>query len=205
MRTLQVDIQRQETTISKLKDTLEEATPQTGVLEELERQLAEHAETKKINENQYQDIVNEKDRLNAEQREKKTEMDAVQEEIDEINTRIEKAKSRLQKLQDRRQDVVRAKNEVFARLEDAQREKINRESELDHREKEVQDFTTQAELVSPRIRVDPGETATSIEAKLDRLNEEKERHVRAYVLFLDTAITYTDYKQGGWRHRTAYT
>lgn len=179
MRNIEVEKQRQQETIDRLTDALEEATPQTGVLEELESQLKEHTETLEMNVAQYDDLIAERARINAEQKTKKKKMDAIQAEINEFATRITKAERRLEKAQNHRDEVVKDKNSAFAHLARAEQSMVQYQSSREEQLREVEDYTRQASAIVGRVRVDPGETGTSIETKLTKLQEDKVRHERA--------------------------
>ncbi|KIW02792.1 uncharacterized protein PV09_05853 [Verruconis gallopava] len=175
MKSLHDQLDRQEVAIQDLKDELEADTPQRGLLEQYEQQLEDAKETEQMNINTYQDSVLEKDRLNAEQRPIKTELDKLQSEIEMLEERIKKAELRLEKAKDKCEIERRRTNQSHELVKDAEAAKTNLEKKREEQEKLVADFTEQAEQVSRRVPIDDGETVESLEAKLLRLQREQAR------------------------------
>jgi chromosome segregation ATPase len=175
IESLNLSIDRQEVAIQDLKDALEADTPQTGLLEQFDQNLKDAQDTRQINENQYKDLINEKDSLNSKARVLMNQLNGFGEELANIDDRINKAKASLEKAINKREEEVRKSNQTHILLRDARDHKIRLEEERDQQVARVSDFTEQAEQISPRIPVDAGETAESLEAKLNKLQREQLR------------------------------
>lgn len=175
IKALENDIDRQEVEIQDLKDVLEKDTPQTGLLEQYERNLSDAQDTKRMNEDQYKDSIIEKDKLGQDARPLKDQLNVLADELGDLDARIKKVESRLEKATNKREEDIRKANLSHERVGDARKAKAAIEADRDEQVARVNDFTEQAETISQRIPVDVGETAESLEAKLKKLQREKLR------------------------------
>jgi chromosome segregation ATPase len=167
-----LEVQRAEERVNTLQDELEADTPQTGTLENLETDLKKEEDEKKSLTQQYQLGLTEKERLNAEQRNLKSQVDAVDERISELDAKIMKIDERKQKLTDERYSIVLKKNEAYSKIADSEQRKQALEQARDNQATTVAVFVEGASKVSDRVAIDPGETATSLDAKLHKLGEQ---------------------------------
>lgn len=175
MKELDVAIQRQEVALQDLKDQLEADTPQEQGLERLEMELKDAQDTQQMNEHQYGDAVLEKDRLNAQQRPIKNQLNNIQQELAEIDERIKEAQKTVHRAEDKRAAKLLETNRSYEAIGDADKAKDRLERVRAEQVDTVNSFTEQAELVSLRVPIDPGETVDSLEAKLNRLQREQAR------------------------------
>lgn len=182
---LQIQAQRAESHFEQLQDELEAQTPQAGKVETLQKDLQQAQEEKEITENSLDDAVSERDKINTLQRELKTQLDRLQVELADANAKIEKAQKKIQTLKDRRQVKLLAKNGAIAKLNDIRENKSGLEGERDGQAKTVEEYTRQAaeyvakrtdldseELENFRVAVPEGETAASLEKKMESIREE---------------------------------
>jgi phenylalanyl-tRNA synthetase alpha subunit len=163
--------------VQDLKDALEKDTPQTGLLEQFEQNLKDAQDTKQMNENQYGDSINEKDKLGRDARPLKDRLNTIGGELADIDHRIKKAEARLEKAINKREEEIRKANLSHEQVEMGEHIKARLEKQRDDQISTVNSFTEQAEQVSRRIPIDAGETGDSIEAKLAKLVRDQQRQV----------------------------
>ena len=170
-----MDIERLDEYQKTLEDELEADTPQTGKIEALEQEIEQIEKDIKIDENQYEDSVTEKDRLNGEQRERKSQLDAVAASIDSVNKKLAKANLSKNLLEKDQHDTVLKKNEAFAKVDDAKAKRERRETVKEQQEVTVEAYKRQATQVCARVAVDPGVSADAYDKKLLVLQEQIEK------------------------------
>jgi structural maintenance of chromosomes protein 6 len=166
--------------VSQLQDKLEEATPQSGVLERLENQLKEAKAAKELLNNSWMDSVTQLDELNALNRELKEQMDAWDSNITIIKKKVSKADRDAQNLDVRRQDLVLNKNQAVADKRSAESDKEAREKDCDEEKEKLAKHTESALKYFERIPVDKGETYDSLDAKYKRLHKDLSDAQRRY-------------------------
>lgn len=200
MKDLNVSAERAEDEVQRLKNQLEEDTPQEQELERLEVELREAQETQQQYEGQYGDCVLERDRLNAEQRPIKDKLNEIQNDLTSQAERIKAAEKALHKAEDNRSAKVLELNNSHEIVKDAEEHRARLEQEHATQSNTVTSFTAQAQSVSGRVAIDPEETTDSLEAKLKRMEREQARQREEYVLPVRYIIgAYTDHGQTGWR------
>lgn len=177
-KTMTEAAQRLETRVHELQDALEEDTPQTGTLDQLESDLEKEKEERKHMEDQYKLAVEEKTRINDEQRILKSKIDAIDHQVKEIEAMIAKNGRRKDRLKNEYDSLVLQKNEAVASVIDAERLKDELQSARQQQEDVVQNFIGQANQVCARVPVDQGETPNSLETKLKKLEEQIQRAER---------------------------
>jgi structural maintenance of chromosomes protein 6 len=138
----------------------------------LERLIVEAEKDRTLDENQYFDYVTENDRLSAANRDIRNQQNAIDNEKEEIERRKSKADIRVKMQMDERHRLLLEKNEAMARVVDIEGEKRQREQEKEEQEARVAEFIGEASKISDRIAVDPGETAGSLDKKLDKLHDQ---------------------------------
>jgi len=175
MKELNLLVQRQEVALQDLKDALEADTPQEQALERLEAELKDAQETQQMNENQYQDAVVERDRLNSEIKPLMKKLSDIQRDLDNADEQVKAAERDLHRIEDQRMAKLRETNRSQEAIGDAEQQKGRLERERDLQVKQVSQFTEEASNMSLRVPIDPGETVDSIEKKLERITREQAR------------------------------
>jgi structural maintenance of chromosomes protein 6 len=178
MRQFQVDKERQEVELQDLKDKLEADTPQEQALEGLEKDLAEAEEELTLNQSMYQDSVNEKDKLSAENKPIRTQLNDMESELAEIEERINHAERAYNKAAQKRETKQFETNRKHEEVGDAEKTKERLIRDRDAQVSLVQDFDNEAQKISSRIPIDDGETTDSLEAKLNKLSAEKAHYAQ---------------------------
>ena len=176
MKELNLSIERQEVAIQDLKNALEEDTPQEQELERLEGELREAQGTLELYENQFEDSVVQKDKLNAEQRPIKDKLNELQADIENAEKQVATATKALHKAEDVREARLRETNLRHEQVGDAERQKARLERECEGQVEKVHTFTTEAESVCLRVPIDEGATPEYIDKILDKLRDDKARY-----------------------------
>ena len=149
-----------------LEDELEADTPQTGKIEALEQEIEQIEKEIEMDENQYEDSVTEKDRLNGQQRERKVQLDDVIAGIDELTKKIKNASLSKELLEKDQHEMVLNKNEALAKVDDAKAKRARREAVKQQQAETVETYTRQATQVCARVAVDPGVSPEAYDKKL---------------------------------------
>jgi structural maintenance of chromosomes protein 6 len=173
-------VDRLEEDVSSLQDRLEEATPQTGVLEALEKKLNEAETSKESYSEAYQNSVTVMDELNVEQREFKAEMDTLDKDIETIKKKVTRAETEAGKLDVRRHDRLTQKNAKIADLRTQENLKETTEGEISKQKEVLTEFINNAREICERIPVPPNETLDSLERKFDRVKQDVGEARRRY-------------------------
>ena len=177
-------IDKLEESVSRLHDKLDEATPQTGVLEEYEKKLHAATEEKRMHSDSYRLAVTAIDEKNGEQKDLKSEMDVMDSNISIIKKKVSQAEAEANKLDTAKQDRLYAKNGAIASLRDAENLREVKETERDKVKEELVEVTRKAAEYFERVPVDAGETYHTLQLKFDKLQRDLQDARRQYeILF----------------------
>ncbi|KAF2466767.1 dna repair protein-like protein rad18 [Lindgomyces ingoldianus] len=171
---LTVQFQEAQSAVENLEEELNAATPDAGLIAQLEKDLREVKNDKKFIEQQYQDNVTEKDDLDKSQRKSKADLDAAQARLERLNIELGKAEAKASKLSHRREQALREKNRSLEEANEAQENKSEWDRKRGQQQELVQGTIAEAEQVCPRVEVPPRETFQSLETKLQRLQKERQ-------------------------------
>ncbi|KAI9822924.1 MAG: Structural maintenance of chromosomes protein 6 [Thelocarpon impressellum] len=174
-RDLQVRVRRSEELVERLQDDFERENAEDGRLQVLKDGLTEAEEEKRLNEETYQSGVTQKDKLNHISKSLTEEVQAADREIEEHQARIKKAESRALKMQTARAAAVHERDLAYQDVNTAKLKKSRVEMELERQALTVSAATELALRVSPRVDLDPGEDADSLELKLNKMEKDLKR------------------------------
>jgi len=177
--TLRIQQTRTQQTVQKLKEDLEAAIPQDGVLDALKDQLQQVEEERDHMQTQYEVATDNRAQFTAELAELQKAIDAANAQLKEYGERFDKAKRAQQAAIDRRQTILRTKNEGDERINDAKREKAEADDALQRAAQVVEEFTREASTFCARVPVPAGETTNSLDKKLTNMEKELTEAVRA--------------------------
>ncbi|KAI9807767.1 MAG: hypothetical protein M1825_005072 [Sarcosagium campestre] len=177
-KSLQVQVQKAEEHAEMLEDELEKDSAEAGRLDALKAGLAEAEEEKRLNEGSYEDAINSKDKLNETARALKDRLKVFDSEIAEIDVKVKKAAETASRLADARHVALQKKNVAYAGVATAKAQKGAIEGRRAAQENKVTEFASQARQVCSRVPVDRGETADSLDRKLDKLSQDLQRFER---------------------------
>lgn len=174
-QSLLVDNQRADDRVESLKNDIEANMPQDGKLQELERQLKEIEESEALAFNQYDDADREKIRLHEIARDLKDRLNAAQKELEGHENRVQKAEIRMNNLAHERHHALMEKNKALNAIDVAKREKEAAEQARDAQANTVAEFTGAAEGICRRVPVDDGVTATHLDKRLEKFQQDLKR------------------------------
>ena len=173
---LQLEIQRAEDAVEELKDAIDKDNMADGRLDLLEATLQEAKEEKRVNEASYGDGVVAMDALVEKLKEIKRELAAKDDEIRLYEDKVRDLEGEEIKLLNNRRKALGDKSGAIGRVNDARQEKIQIERRLEQIAARILDFSEKANIVSPRVRVGDGETANSLDKKLEKLARDLRRY-----------------------------
>jgi len=154
----------------------------TSVLEELRGQLEEAENDLQTTRDSYQDSVNQRDAIDALDKELKQQADAVYSEVQAIQAKIKRAQHRAQEREKTRYNALLKKNHTLGFLDESRREKEEAVHARDVLAGQIRDdLTPQAEAVHSRVPVPQGTTTDMLDARMDKLVKEKRAFEQRYV------------------------
>jgi len=154
----------------------------TSVLEELRGQLEEAENDLQTTRDSYQDSVNQRDKIDALNKELRQQVDAVYSEVQAIETKIKRAQDRAQEREKSRYNSLLKKNHTLGLLDESRREKEEAVHARDVLAGQIRDdLTPQAEAVHTRVPVPQGTTTDMLDARMDKLVKEKRAFEQRYV------------------------
>ena len=156
----------------ELQDALDLDAVEEGRLDELKGQLSEARGEKRTHEASYEESVIAKDKNNellSASREQMASKDII---IEDAKAKVFKAEGRVTKCANQRLSALRYKNSALEAVESTKLEREQYERERDEGSQYVEEFTRKANEFCPRVPVDEGETAESIDLKLEKLNKD---------------------------------
>ena len=168
-------MQRAEEVVGQLQDALEEDRIEEGRLEVLKEHLQEARDDLKTQQGSYEEGVVSGDKAKESMKIAKEQMAAIDVRIDEATTRLKKAQNRALKCSAQRQSDLQQKDLAINAVQDAKDRFAHAERKREGLADIVANHTTQAQDVSARVPIPPGETAESLDAKLDKLNKDLKR------------------------------
>lgn len=161
-----VQVQRQEEKVTQLKDQLEEATPQTGLLDSYREELRTAESDEEILSNQVQDFVIEKRRLNAQARELKDKLNEIDDELEAAEQEVQNVQRRHDDVEQKRYQLLLEKNRAVQAVEDAQSRLQGLQARRQEVQDELQSATAEASEHSARVPLDGGKSTQDFEKAL---------------------------------------
>lgn len=158
-----VQIQRQEAKVAELKDQLEEATPQTGLLDSYREELRTAESDEGILSNQFEDFVIEKRRLNGQARELKDKLTEIDNELESAEQEVRNVQARHDHLERRRYNLLLEKNVSVQAVEDAQSRLQGLQTTRQEAHDQLQSITAEASEHSERVPLDRGKSTQDFE------------------------------------------
>lgn len=175
---LRVNCQKAEDEREALRDAIEEDSVGNGKLITLQEGLHEQEEAKKMDEGQYQDAVEAKERKKIELSAAKKELTNFDNQIDRLQAQADKKQAEAQRISKRRAACLTEKNAAIGRIEDGQRDQQSYQVQLEDHETALQRCAEEAAQVSPRVEVPPRETHATLNAKYEKLSHDLQRSER---------------------------
>ena len=175
---LLVQVQRAEEHAEQLQDELERDNAEDGRLDVLKESLMEAEEERKINEGSYENAVMQKDQLNALSKTMQDTLRRHDGEVAEQEAKIKKTEARVLKTSSARMVALQEKNSHFQNITDRIEDKVRIERKQAEQAETVRSWSEEARKISQRVPVDEGETAESLDKKLEKLTADQEKFQR---------------------------
>ncbi|KAK5173184.1 Structural maintenance of chromosomes protein 6 [Saxophila tyrrhenica] len=172
---LKVQYQQAEDEIEQQQALIDRNRPEDGKLQELERQLRDAKVESDSQGSSFQDIINAMDDLNNDARGIKAALDGATSELATAQKNVERAERRVDDLATKRQKALQEKNLAIQLIDQAHKEQTEAEGRLDTHKNHVAAFVEQAKQVSRRVEVPEGMTAAKLDARLDKLLDDRRR------------------------------
>lgn len=173
---LRIEQQRLSDAADALEDALEKDQVVDGKLETLQNTLKEREEEQKLALNSLDDAKAALDTMRDKMLRQRKAMSAKEAEIKPLEEDVKVAESECLKVDEHRRAVLNEKNQAYERVKDLQQERDARIGNREEMNTRVANYIEQASIVSPRVPVDEGETADSLDKKLDKLSRDLDRY-----------------------------
>ncbi|KAH6637581.1 dna repair protein-like protein rad18 [Boeremia exigua] len=145
--------------VEALEAELSDATPDAAAIEVLEDQLRTARDEQKRCEEVYEDMVEQKMELGAENATNKQALDDAQKEVKDLEFRLTKAQARVRAMQSKREDALKAKNKAIDSIKAVEDNKKLWIDERVSKQAEVEKRIADAMTVAPdRVAVPAGKT-----------------------------------------------
>lgn len=159
--------------MERLELELSAATPDTGVLEQLEESLREAQEAEVFERGQLEDIMAQRIKLSDLSREQMRSKVAAQREIEQSEMELDKLSKNAEKLKAKREQALREKNAALEEVQEAENTKKQWEERRGQAQANLTRDLAMAEQICPRVEVPRGETYASLDKKRQRLARER--------------------------------
>lgn len=181
---LKIEMQRMEDHVESLREELERENPEDGRLDSLKEALKEAEEDKMIQDGSYGDSVRAMNKMVQDLKEIRREQAAKDQHVSDLVNRSKVASDEQKLVEHQRRDLIHRKNNAIGDIDKQRTERTRVKDKLDQAEARVLDYSEKASQISPRVAVDEGETLSSLDQKLTKLNRDLERYSQQYVSFL---------------------
>ncbi|KAL9026519.1 MAG: hypothetical protein Q9196_004825 [Gyalolechia fulgens] len=170
-----LEVQRIEAEIEDVQDTLDKDAVEEGKLEALKEGLSEAKEELATHQASFGDSVIAVDKARESLRTLRERMKSMDSEIAEVQAKIRKAETKRVKLSERREAALREKNSAFAELEQAKEMQENTRKARTDIAETVAIWIGEASQVCPRVPIDKGETYSTVEKRMEKLQADLKR------------------------------
>lgn len=169
---LRIAFEKLDDAVDAAREAVENDSVEAGKLEAIKDALAQAQEEKSVHDGSMVDsvvAVDAKKRVMKEHRDRLIEIDT---QIQSFESVARESSDDVQRKSHARQTALGDKNAAVARIEDAKRDQGTLQRRREQQTATVEDFTTKASAISPRVNIDPGETPRSLDAKLVKIQED---------------------------------
>ncbi|GAA85642.1 hypothetical protein AKAW_03756 [Aspergillus luchuensis IFO 4308] len=173
---LRIAAQRMEDRVEELKDALDREAPEDGRLDGLRTTLQEAEEERHLNEGSLNDATDAMEALMKELKAIKQELAAKDAEIAIVQEELKVAQDAERKADEERRKRINDKNAAAERIEDRKRDRDRVKNKRDEIAVRIVDFSEKANIICDRVAIEEGETAASLDRKLERLHNDIKRY-----------------------------
>ena len=179
---LKIEMQRMEDQVESLREELERENPEDGRIDTLRATLKEAEEDKAIQDGSYHDSVQAMNELVQNLKDVRREQSIHDQTVSELVNRSRVASDEQKLVDHKRRDVLNRKNTALANIDQQKSERDRIRDKRQQAEARVLDYSEKASQISPRVAVDEGESLSSLDQKLTKLNRDLERYSQQWVL-----------------------
>lgn len=177
---LKIEVQKAETIVDELQDALEEDSVEEGRLESLKQELEDAREEKIGHEASYEESVNAKDRNKESLDNARDELAKIDAQLKEAEAKVLKSESKLTRCVNQRSSALTEMNAAYESVQAAKEDLESMKEERNQGVRTVEDFTSQANAICPRVPIEHGETYDSLVLKLGKLKKDLNAAERRY-------------------------
>lgn len=175
--TLRRALQRASQLKARSEDERDQSTTDNGRLAGLETLLEESKAEFEIQENAYGAAVNNKDRLNDLAAGLKVEVDAVDERLRGAETELMRARKGYDQAFTARTKALQAKNRAVLDANEVRNKIRALADRVEDQRNTIEQYKGEAGKICLRVRIPPGETSESLDAKIVALDQEMQRFI----------------------------
>ncbi|KAL2816854.1 P-loop containing nucleoside triphosphate hydrolase protein [Aspergillus cavernicola] len=175
---LLIERQRKEDRVDELEDALQKESSEGGGLEILQAALRETEEERHLNNNSLKDSANAMTNMMQVLKGIRQELAAKDAEIARFQEELRVTESEQHMIADKRRKRIGEKNTAVEHIDGIKRNRERVNQKKDEAAARVLDYCEKASLVSQRVEIDQGETAASLDKKLDRLHKDIQQSAR---------------------------
>ncbi|KAF2658046.1 dna repair protein-like protein rad18 [Lophiostoma macrostomum CBS 122681] len=173
-RNLKLKHQQTQDDVERLEAELSAATPDAGMIELLEESMQAVQLEKDLEAGQYQDLIVQKDKLNAENRTNKDTLDAASRRIAEMNVLLGKERTKADRAKNKRDDALKRKNDALEAVKKAEENKIGWEQHKGEILTTLEEWTSDALQICARMPIPAGKTPAILDKDFQRQQREIE-------------------------------
>ncbi|KAL4882319.1 P-loop containing nucleoside triphosphate hydrolase protein [Aspergillus karnatakaensis] len=175
-RDLHIEFQTKEDRAEGLEEALQKESNEDGDLEVLQAALRDVEAEKGVNEGSMKDSADAMIDMMRTLKEIRQQISVKDAEIEQLQEELRIAESEQHLITDKRRKRIGEKNTVIEHIEEISRNRTRVQQKKEEAVARVHDYCEKANLVSPRVEIDQGETANSLDKKLDKFHQDIQRY-----------------------------
>lgn len=175
---IRFEVQRTQEAVDIAREELEKASVEVGRLDALKEGLKEAQDELATHRGSYSDAIEAKEAATQRMKPARDKCNACDEEIAAVEARIANLEEEVQRITTKRERALREKNNAFAGLENLRHTIAEIQQKKAEEEEVLIAHSAEAQKISDRVPVPEKENTNSLEAKLVRLQKDRERHER---------------------------
>lgn len=175
-KNLVIGVQSAKSIVEELQDALDHDVIEEGRLDVLKEHLVEAKEEVTTHEASYEDSVVAIDKARESMKSSRDQMTILDAQISEVEAQINKADSKATRVSAQRDGALHLKNSTHDSIDTAVLHKEAIEKQRTEKVAVVAHFIEQANGICARIRVDAGETRSSLDKKLSKLDSDLRKY-----------------------------
>ncbi|KAF2444443.1 dna repair protein-like protein rad18 [Karstenula rhodostoma CBS 690.94] len=172
-KTLEQQMQRAEEDVDRLDEEVAASVPDTAQLEQLEKELDDFKEQLKLDKDQYEDLLGEKDSASKSSKEHKRKADDATRAVKALEARLEQCRQEAHERTQNREQALRQKNRAIENVQEAEETRAHWQKSLDEVQVRLELHLEEAREVCERVDVPRGATTDSLLRKLEEAEKRR--------------------------------